>query len=98
MSGKVISFWEYVKIRSLSVLNGTRAECVLGKIEKPETEEYVINGVRYIVSVKHSETESMTFIDKIKRYLGSDFAHLTPAEDINTINTECVCMTAGKED
>ena len=34
----------------------------------------------------------------IKRYLGSDFAHLTTAEDINTINTECVCMTAGKED
>ncbi|MBR3597103.1 MAG: hypothetical protein IKL47_09050 [Clostridia bacterium] len=98
MSGKIISFWEYVKLRSLSVLNGTRAECVLGKIEKPETEEYVINGVRYIVSTKHSETESMTFIDKIKRYLGSDFAHLTPAEDINTINTECVCMTAGKED
>lgn len=98
MSGKIISFWEYVKIKSLSVLNGTRAECVLGKIEKSETEEYVINGVRYFVSVKHSETESMTFIDKIKRYLGSDFAHLTTAEDINTINTECVCMTAGKEE
>ena len=98
MSGKIISFWEYVKLRSISVLNGTRAECVLGKIEKPETEEYVINGVRYFVSVKHSETESMTFIDKIKRFLGSDFAHLTPAEDINTINTECVCVTAGKED
>ena len=98
MSGKIITFWEYVKIRILSVLNGTRAECVLGKIEKTETEEYVINGVRYIVSVKHSETESMTFIDKIKRYLGSNFAHLTTAEDINTINTECVCMTAGKED
>ena len=98
MSGKIISFWEYVKIRSLSVLSGTRAECVLGKIERQETEEYVINGVRYIVSTKHSETESMTFVDKIKRYLGSDFAHLTTAEDINTINTECVCMTAGKED
>ena len=98
MSGKIISFWEYVKLKSLSVLNGTRAECVLGKIEKTETEEYVINGVRYIVSTKHSETESMTFIDKIKRYLGSDFAHMTTAEDINTINTECVCMTAGKED
>ena len=80
------------------MLNGTRAECVLGKIEKPETEEYVINGVRYVVSTKHNETESMTFIDKIKRYLGSDFAHLTTAEDINTINTECVCVTAGKED
>ena len=98
MTEKIVSFWEYVKLRSLSVLNGTRAECVLGKIEKPETEEYVINGVRYIVSIKHSETESMTFIDKIKRYLGSDLAHLTTAEDINTINTECVCMTAGKED
>ena len=98
MSGKIISFWEYVKIRSLSVLNGTRAECVLGKIEKPEHEEYVINGVRYIVTTKHVETETMTFLDKIKRFLGSDFAHLTTAEDINTINTECVCMTAGKED
>ena len=98
MSGKIISFWEYVKLRSLSVLSGTRAECMLGKIEKPETEEYVINGVRYIVTTKHVETETMTFIDKIKRYLGSDFAHLTTAEDINTINTECVCMTAGKED
>ena len=98
MSGKIISFWEYVKLRSLSVLNGTRAECVLGKIEKPETEEYVINGVRYIVTAKHVKSETMTFLDKIKRFLGSDFAHLTPAEDINTINTECVCMTAGKED
>ena len=39
MTGKIISFWEYVKLRSLSVLSGTRAECRLGKIEKPETEE-----------------------------------------------------------
>ncbi len=98
MPGKIISFWEYCKLRFNYFMNDTRAECVLGKIEKSETEEYVINGVRYFVSVKHSETESMTFIDKIKRYLGSDFAHLTTAEDINTINTECVCMTAGKED
>ena len=98
MTGKIISFWEYCKLNFHKVMDGTRAECVLGKIEKPETEEYVINGVRYIVSTNHSETESMTFIDKIKRYLGSDFAHLTTAEDINTINTECVCMTAGKED
>ena len=98
MIEKEISFWEYCKLQFNHFLNDTRAECVWGKIEKPETEEYVINGVRYIVSTKHSETESMTFIDKIKRYLGSDFAHLTTAEDINTINTECVCMTAGKED
>lgn len=77
----------------ISLLNDTHGEVV-----SADDSVYVINGVRYIVSVKHSETESMTFIDKIKRYLGSDFAHLTTAEDINTINTECVCMTAGKED
>ena len=77
----------------ISLLNDTHGEVV-----SADDSVYVINGVRYIVSTKHSETESMTFIDKIKRYLGSDFAHLTPAEDINTINTECVCMTAGKED
>ncbi|MBO5396151.1 MAG: hypothetical protein J6A97_04635 [Clostridia bacterium] len=77
----------------ISLLNDTHGEVV-----SADDSVYVINGVRYIVSTKHSETESMTFIDKIKRYLGSDFAHLTTAEDINTINTECVCMTAGKED
>ena len=58
MTEKIVSFWEYVKIRSLSVLNGTRAECVLGKIEKPETEEYEINGVRYIVTKKFSTKEN----------------------------------------
>ena len=98
MKEKIVSFWEYAKIRSLSVLSCTRAECRPAKTEDSDANEYVINGVRYFVSVKHSETESMTFIDKIKRYLGNDFAHLTTAEDINTINTECVCMTAGKED
>ena len=40
----------------------------------------------------------MTLKDRIKKYIGSDFAHLTPAEDLNTINMECVCLTAGKED
>ncbi len=97
MSGKIISFLEYCKLRFDYFMNGTRAECVLGKIEKPETEEYVINGVRYIVSTKHSETESMTFIDKIKRYLGSDFAQLSNTVVINPIERICVCVTAGKE-
>ena len=98
MSGIVISFWEYCKLNFHKVLDGTVAECRWGKLDKPEREEYVINGVRYIVTAKHIESETMTFLDKIKRFLGSDFAHLTTAEDINTINTECVCMTAGKED
>lgn len=96
MSGKIISFWEYCKLKFHRTMDNTRGEYDPRKVNNAN--EYVINGVRYFVSVKHSETESMTFIDKIKRYLGSDFAHLTTAEDINTINTECVCMTAGKED
>ena len=96
MSGKIISFWEYVKLRSLSVLNGTRAECVLGKIEKPETEEYVINGVRYVVSTHFSKTENKTMKEKISAFIGSDFAHLTIADNINTLNTEYVNSTAGE--
>ena len=45
----------------------------------------------------HIVVNSVSFIDG-KKFNDSDFAHLTTAEDINTINTECVCMTAGKED
>lgn len=96
MSGKIISFLGYCKLKFRITMENIRGEYAPRKVDNAN--EYVINGVRYIVSTKHSETESMTFIDKIKRYLGSDFAHLTTAEDINTINTECVCMTAGKED
>ncbi len=88
-----MNIFKRIKEFIISLLNDTH-----GEILSADDSVYVINGVRYIVSTKHSETESMTFIDKIKRYLGSDFAHLTTAEDINTINTECVCMTAGKED
>ena len=91
----MMRFWKLLKLKFHEIIKDTRGEL---RTSETDANEYVINGVRYIVSVKHSETESMTFIDKIKRYLGSDFAHLTPAEDINTINTECVCMTAGKED
>ena len=96
MSGKIMSFWEYCKLKFHRTMDNTRGEYDPRKVNN--SNEYVINGVRYIVTTKHVETETMTFIDKIKRYLGSDFAHLTTAEDINTINTECVCMTAGKEE
>ena len=98
MKEKIVSFWEYAKIRSLSVLSGTRAECMLGKIEKPETEEYEINGVRYIVTKKFSTKEAKTMKEKISAFIGSDFAHLTNADDRNTMNAEYICLTAGKED
>lgn len=96
MSGKIISFLKYCKLNCYRIIDNTRGEYNSKKVD--DANEYFINGIRYIVSTKHSETESMTFIDKIKRYLGSNFTHLITAEDMNTINTECVCMTAGKED
>lgn len=96
MTGKIISFWEYCKLNFHKALDGTRAECRLGKIEKPETEEYVINGVRYVVTKRFSKTENKTMKEKISAFIGSDFAHLTIADDINTLNTEYVNSTAGE--
>ena len=34
--------------------------------------------------------------EKISAFIGSDFAHLTIADDINTLNTEYVNSTAGE--
>ena len=50
MKEKIVSFWEYAKIRSLSVLSCTRAECRPAKTEDSDANEYVINGVRYVVT------------------------------------------------
>ncbi|MBQ8503079.1 MAG: hypothetical protein IJ491_02245, partial [Clostridia bacterium] len=96
MKEKIVSFWEYCKLNFHKVMDGTRAECVLGKIEKPEIEEYEINGVRYIVTKKFSTKENKTMKEKISAFIGSDFAHLTNADDINTLNTEYVNSTAGE--
>lgn len=96
MTEKIVSFWEYCKLNFYKVMDGTRAECVLGKIEKTETEEYEINGVRYIVTKKFSTKENKTMKEKISAFIGSDFAHLTIADDINTLNTEYVNSTAGE--
>ena len=65
-------------------------------------EEYVIDGVRYKVSSKFAPANickiENTISDKAQKYVGSDFAHLTNADDTNTMNAEYVCLTAGKED
>ena len=34
--------------------------------------------------------------EKISAFIGSDFAHLTNADNINTLNTEYVNSTAGE--
>ena len=97
MSGLVISFWEYCKLKFNYFLNDTHAECRLGKFEKPDTEEYVINGVRYVVSSQFSTTEEKTLKDKLSDFIGSDFAQLTKDEERNTMQEEYFCLTAGKE-
>ena len=89
-------FWHILKFKIIETIGNTRAELKLNK--DGDANEYIINGVCYVVSTQYSKTETMTLKDRIKKYIGSDFAHLTTAEDINTINKECVCMTAGKED
>ena len=65
-------------------------------------EEYVIGGMRYKVSSKFVPVNickiENTISDKARKYVGSDFAHLTKTQDKNTMNAEYVCLTAGKED
>ena len=91
-----MKYWQMLKFKIIETIGNTRAELKLNK--DGDANEYIINGVRYVVSTQYSKTETMTLKDRIKKYIGSDFAHLTTTEDINTINKECVCMTAGKED
>ena len=64
--------------------------------------EYVIGGVLYKVSSSFAPANicnlENTIDDKVQKYVGSDFAHLTSADDRNTMNAEYICLTAGKED
>ncbi len=64
--------------------------------------EYVIDGVLYKVSSKFAPANILkienTISEKAQKYVGSDFAHLTNADDKNTMNAEYICLTAGKED
>ena len=94
MSGKIISFWEYCKLKFHRTMDNTRGEYDPRKIDNAN--EYVINGVRYIVTTRFSKKENKTMKEKISAFIGSDFAHLTNADDINTLNTEYVNSTAGE--
>ena len=94
MSGKIISFWEYCKLKFHRAMGNIRGEYAPRKVDNAN--EYVINGVRYVVSTRFSKTENKTMKEKISAFIGSDFAHLTNADDINTLNTEYVNSTAGE--
>lgn len=87
------NFWRKLKLRFIETISNTRAEL---KLNKDDANEYVINGVRYIVSTRFSKTENKTMKEKLSEFIGGDFAHLTDTQDANTINTEYVNSTAGE--
>ena len=87
-------FWQFIKSKFIEIIGSTRAELKLNKDD--EANEYVINGVRYIVSTRFSKTENKTMKEKLSEFIGGDFAHLTTTQDTNTINTEYVNSTAGE--
>lgn len=89
-------FWQIIKSKFNETIGNTCAELNLNKDN--DSNEYIINGVRYIVSTRFSKTENKTIKEKLSDFIGSDFAHLTTTEDRNTIQAEYVCSTAGEED
>ena len=63
--------------------------------------EYKIGDVTYIVTshfAKPTDTEKLTITDRMKRFVGSDFADLTGELDTDIMNAEYGCSAAGKED
>ena len=91
----MMRFWKLLKLKFYEIIEDTRGEL---RTSEADANEYVINGVRYIVSSRFSETENKTIKEKLSDFIGSDFAHLTTDEDENTIQAEYVCSTAGEED
>ncbi len=87
--------FERLKLILRFILLSTRAQVLmLSEDEK----EYIINGIKYFVSSRYlTDKKSDTFENKIEKYLGSDFTHLSPTINNDTMNKEYICLTAGKE-
>ena len=86
---------EGLKLILRFILISTRAQLLmLSEDEK----EYIINGIKYFVSSRYlTDKKSDTFENKIEKYIGSDFTHLSPTINNDTMNKEYICLTAGKE-
>ena len=86
---------ERLKLILRFVLLSTRAQLLmLSEDEK----EYIINGIKYFVSSRYlTDKKSDTFENKIEKYIGSDFTHLSTATNNDRINNEYICLAAGKE-
>ena len=50
-----------------------------------------------IFSTFFKSLEHFNFENKIEKYIGSDFTHLSPTINNDRINNEYICLTAGKE-
>ena len=86
---------ERLKLILRFILISTRAQLLmLSEDEK----EYIINDIKYFVSSRYlTDKKGDTFENKIEKYLGSDFTHLSPTINNDTMNKEYICLTAGKE-
>ena len=90
-----MKLFKYLNLLLCLLLCNTRAELlVLSEDEK----EYIISRIRYFVSARYlTDKKSDTFENKIEKYIGSDFTHLSPTINNDTMNKEYICLTAGKE-
>ena len=58
----------------------------------PGTREYTVNGVKYVVGAKFLHRQSKdNFADRIKKFITSDFAHLSVDTQDDIIEAEYVC-------
>ncbi len=74
---------------------------MLQSIQIPE-QEYVVNGVRYIVASRfqkfHPKKEQPIFLrNRLEHYLTNNMADLTVEPESSIIASECVCSAVGKE-
>ena len=86
---------ERLKLILRFIIISTRAQLLM---LTEDEKEYIINGIKYFVSSRYlTDKKGDTFENKIEKYIGSDFTHLSPTINNDTMNKEYICLTAGKE-
>ena len=83
-----MKLFKYLNLLLWLLLCNTRAQLLmLSEDEK----EYIINGIKYFVSSRYlTDKKSDTFENKIEKYIGSDFTHLSPTINNDTMNKEYI--------
>lgn len=58
----------------------------------PGEREYTVNGVKYVVSAKFQHRQNKdNFAERVKKFITSDFAHLSVNAQDDIIGAENVC-------